>query len=261
MRMGRSALNTRILSDGGRGNNLVVPLGSVALVGLLLIFWQLSSEMTFIIPAPSETFAALFENLRDPGYLLHARETTKNIAGGFVIGVSLGAALGIVLGSIPWMRRLFEPLIVALNSVPKIIIYPLLLPIFQIGAASKIAMGAIHALFPMLIMVTGAVRQMPPVYRRLGRSLQLSRFQTLRYIILPSIRRSFLTGLRLGVSLATIGVVLAEFFSTILGLGREMNQAYQFGQHATLMSTVLLLLGVSFLLSFAIWMVERRLPE
>lgn len=244
-----------------RRNQLLVPLGSLGLFVIGLLAWQVSSSMTFVIPTVPDTISALVTNLGDPRYLSNMWDTLGRIGLACLIGVTIGAGLGIVLGYIPLLRSALEPMIVALNSVPKIILYPLLLPIFKIGTTSQVLMGVIHAVFPMLIMVTGAVAHMPPIYRKLGRSLQASSFQVLTRVTLPAVRRSLLTGTRLGVSLATIGVILAEFFSTKTGLGRVMKQSYQFGQYPELMSTVLLLLLVCFAFSFLIWNIERRLPE
>jgi NitT/TauT family transport system permease protein len=244
-----------------RRSPLLVPLGSLGLLLLGLVCWEIASGLTFVIPSVPDTISALINNLGDPEYLTNARDTFVHILIACVIGVVIGAALGIVLGYLPAVRSSLEPLIVAMNSVPKIILYPLLLPLFKIGPTSQVVMGVLHAVFPMLIMVTGAVASMPPIYRRMGRSLQANHWQVLTRITLPAARRSLLTGARLGVSLATIGVILAEFFSTRSGLGRVMKQAYTFGQYDELMSTVLLLLLVTCLASFLIWSIERRLPE
>jgi NitT/TauT family transport system permease protein len=238
-----------------------VPAGSLAVLVLVLIAWEIASGLTFVIPSVPDTFSALGKNLGSSVYLGYARYTLVNIGISFAIGGALGAVLGVILGYVPPLRRAVEPLLVAVNSVPKIILYPLLLPIFHVGATSQIAMGVIHAVFPMLIMVTGAVAHMPPVYRKLGKSLEASHWQILWHITLPAVRRSFLTGLRLAVSLATIGVILAEFFATETGLGKSMRQAYTFLQYGSLIGTVLLLLVVCFCASFLIWLVERRMPE
>lgn len=239
---------------------LAVPLGSLGLLLLGAVAWQIASGMTFVIPSVPDTVDAAFRSLGNEEFLTELRSTLGKIAIAFVIGVSAGAGIGIALGSMPAVRRALEPTLVALNSVPKIILYPMLLPIFKAGATAQIAMGVLHAAFPMLIMVSGAVANMPPVFRRLGRSLDASPVQVLWHVTLPAIRRSLLTGMRLAVSLATIGVILAEFFLTVLGLGKVMNESYQFARYAELMSTVIMLLVACFVVSFAIWTVERRLP-
>jgi len=240
---------------------ILVPLGSFGLLLLGLAVWQLCSGLTFVIPSVPDTIDAVFSSLGDPDYLHDLRATFTRVLLACAIGVTVGVILGVALGYSPRVRAAVEPLIVAMNSVPKIILYPLLLPIFKVGMTSQVIMGVIHAVFPMLIMVTGAVAHMPTTYRKLGRALGASQLQVLTRITLPAVRRSILTGTRLGVSLATIGVILAEFFTTEDGLGRVMKQAYQFAQYERLMASVLLLLLFCFLVSFAVWNLERRLPE
>lgn len=244
-----------------RASGMLVALGSIGLLLMVLLLWQISSGLTFVLPTVQGTLDALADNLSSAQYRADLAYTVRNIGVSFAIGASAGALLGMTLGYVAWLRRGLEPFLLALYSVPKIIIYPLLLPILKIGSASQIAMGALHAFFPMMIMVAGAVASMAPVYRKLGRSLGASPVQMFWRITLPAIRRSFLTGMRLGVSLATIGVILAEFFITVEGVGRVMRQAYNFAQYESLMSTVMVLLVLSFAASFLIWTIERRLPE
>lgn len=240
---------------------LAVPVGSLVVLLVALAIWEGLSGVTFVIPSVPQTISALAHNFGTSQYVSDVKRTLIDIGISFGIGAAIGALVGVVLGYVTWLRTALEPLIVALNSVPKIILYPIILGFFHIGPTSQIIMGVIHAVFPMLIMMSAAVAHMPPVYRRLGRSLQASQWQVFWHITLPAVRRSFLTGLRLAVSLAAIGVILAEFFATVVGLGRSMQAAYTFLQYGSLIGTVLILLFVCFLGSFLIWMVERRLPE
>ena len=235
-----------------------VLLGSVGLAVLALIGWQLSSLLVFVIPEPLATLRTLATNLGSADYLFDVRVTFQNALLAFVLGALLGGAAGLALGLSRWARVVFEPLVVALNGMPKIVLYPVLLPIFHLSG-SKVVMGLLFALFPILINVAIGVRELPPVYRKLARSVNASGWQTLVHIILPAIRRPLLTGVRLSVSLAVVGVVLSEFFATRRGLGRVVLQAYSSGDYANMMATILLLVSVSFVLSLLLWRWERRM--
>jgi NitT/TauT family transport system permease protein len=120
-------------------------------------------------------------------------------------------------------------------------------------------MGILFALFPVLINVATGVREVPAVYWKLGRSVQASRVQMLLHIILPTIRRPLLTGIRLAASLAVVGVVLSEFFATRRGLGRVVLQSYGHGDYADMVATILLLIVVSFSVSIVLWRWEKRI--
>jgi NitT/TauT family transport system permease protein len=93
-------------------------------------------------------------------------------------------------------------------------------------------MGVLFALFPVLINMATGVRNIPAVHWKLGRAVQASRVQMLTRILLPAIRLPLLTGIRLAISLAIVGVVLSAFFATRIGLGRVVLQAYSHGRYA-----------------------------
>jgi NitT/TauT family transport system permease protein len=125
-------------------------------------------------------------------------------------------------------------------------------------SGAKVVMGVLFALFPVLINVAAGARNIPAVYWMLGRTVQASRAQMLTHIVLPAIRLPLLTGIRLAISLAVVGVVLSEFFATRIGLGRVVLQAYSHGRYAEMVGTILLLVLVAFTVSMLLWRLERR---
>ena len=249
---------TRLPGVLRRSDNAKQVGGSVVLALVGLISWQVASALTFVIPTPADTLTVLFENLSDKGYLTDVRATAASVVSAFAIGTVIGGLTGLLLGLWRWARLVFEPLIIALNGVPKIVLYPILLPVFQLGG-SKIVMGVLFSLFPVLINVAAGVREIPAVYWKLGRSVQASRVQMMLHIILPAIRRPLLTGIRLAASLAVVGVVLSEFFATRRGLGRVVLQSYGHGNYPEMVATILLLIVVSFTVSIALWRWEKKI--
>lgn len=235
-----------------------VPIGSVLVLVAFAVLWELLSRLTFVVPDVVETFETLAENLSDATYLAHLRATMVAVGWAFAIGVALGGFLGLVLGLSKLARDMFEPLILALNGMPKIVLYPLILPVFHLGYGSKIVMGALFCVFPVLINVAAGVRDMPDVYWKLARSLNVGKRQLLISFVLPAIRRPLLTGIRLAVSLATVGVVLSEFFATKEGLGRVVLRTYGAGDYPAMVATVLLLIVISFVISLLLWRMEKR---
>lgn len=231
--------------------------GAVVLALLASAIWQISSGLSFVIPSPAATAEAFVQNFADPRYLSDIGETAQAVAQAFVIGTLFGGAIGLLLGLSAAARTWLEPLLIAFNGVPKIVLYPVLLPIFSLSG-SKIVMGVLFALFPVLINVVVGIRSIPPVYWKLGRTVQAGKWQLFVHILLPAIRLPLLTGVRLAISLAVVGVVLAEFFATRFGLGRAVLQAYSHGEYAQMVSTILLLILVAFTVSVLLWRLERR---
>lgn len=233
-------------------------LGATLLAVVVAIVWEVFSDLTFVIPSPVQTVGVLIGNLSDPAYLFDLRVTAQSVFLAFVIGTAIGGGLGLVLGLSERLRVLFEPMLIMLNGIPKIVLYPVLLPIFSL-TGSKVVMGVLFALFPVLINVSTGVQQIPRVYWKLGRSVRANAWQMLVHIIIPAIRRPLLTGIRLAVSLAVVGVVLSEFFATRRGLGRVVLQAYSHGDYPSMVATIMLLITISFGISIALWQWEKRL--
>jgi NitT/TauT family transport system permease protein len=232
--------------------------GAGVVAVLVVIAWEVMSGLTFVIPSPARTITVLFDNLADPAYLFDLRVTAQSVALAFVIGTVVGGGVGLLLGLSRTLRTIFEPLIIMLNGIPKIVLYPVLLPIFSLSG-SKVVMGVLFALFPVLINVSTGVQEIPKVYWKLARSVRANAWQTLTHVIFPAIRRPLLTGIRLAVSLAVVGVVLSEFFATRRGLGRVVLQAYSHGDYPSMVATIMLLITISFAISIALWQWEKRL--
>lgn len=232
--------------------------GGALLLCVVVLLWQVLSTLTFVIPSPVRTLEVLGANLTDAAYIFDIRVTAQSVFQAFVIGTLLGGVLGLALGLSERVRLTFEPLLVMLNGIPKIVLYPVLLPIFSLTGA-KVVMGVFFALFPVLINVSTGVREIPPVYWKLADSVQASPWQKLVHVILPAIRRPLLASIRLAVSLAVVGVVLSEFFATRRGLGRVVLQSYSHGDYPVMVATVVLLVTVSFVISVALWRWEKRL--
>lgn len=237
------------------GNQFV---GAVLLAVLVAIAWQILSGLTFVIPSPVKTLSILFQNLSDPAYLFDVRVTAQSVLLAFVIGTTIGGTIGLLLGLSHRLRLIFEPLLIILNGIPKIVLYPVLLPIFTL-TGSKVVMGVLFALFPVLINVSTGVQEIPRVYWKLARSVRANPWQMLVHIIFPAIRRPLLTGIRLAVSLAVVGVVLSEFFATRRGLGRVVLQAYSHGEYPSMVATTMLLITISFAISILLWQWEKRI--
>ncbi|MBO0677208.1 ABC transporter permease subunit [Mycolicibacterium sp. S2-37] len=237
------------------GNQFV---GALVLAALVTIGWEIMSSLTFVIPSPVQTVTVMFQNLADPSYLFDLRVTAQAVFLAFVIGTAIGGGIGLLLGLSRLLRMLLEPMIIMLNGIPKIVLYPVLLPIFSLSG-SKVVMGVLFALFPVLINVSTGVQEIPRVYWKLARSVQASAWQTLAHIIFPAIRRPLLTGIRLAVSLSVVGVVLSEFFATRRGLGRVVLQSYSHGDYPSMVATIMLLITISFAISVALWQWEKRL--
>ena len=124
------------------------------------------------------------------------------------------------------MRRRFEHYLYYLGPTPKIIFFPIMIMWFGVGPGSKMAMGALSCFFPVALSAAAGMREIDTVLIRVGRSFRASTSQMVAKIYLPAMRAPVINGLRLGLGIAIIGVLLAETKLSNQGLGFMIIQAY-----------------------------------
>ena len=112
-----------------------------------------------------------------------------------------------------------EPILVALYSLPKITLYPVVLLIFGLGISGKVTFGAMHGMLPVALLTMNAIRNIPPVYLKSARTMHLSTWQTICTVLFPATLPEIVSGLRIGFTLTLLGVLLAEMFASKRGLG------------------------------------------
>lgn len=197
----------------------IVRLGIVILI---LIGWEIAArwfmDPLFISP-PSRVFTSLDTVLGTAGIPAALRLTFFELAVAFVIAVTLGLVIGLAIGLQPFARRSFMPIVLLVYGLPQITILPLFILAFGIGAASKIAFGVTHGVFPIVITVVAGVQNIKPILLTSARSMGASRWQMLRWVIFPHMIPSFFAGMRLGMSGVLLGVLLAELYVSTAGIG------------------------------------------
>jgi ABC-type nitrate/sulfonate/bicarbonate transport system permease component len=198
--------------------------GMVRLAVILLIFlvWEICArwfaDPLFISP-PSRVFAGLGSVLATEGVPAALRLTFFELAVAFAISVVIGLALGLAIGLQPFARRSLMPIVLLVYGLPQITILPLFILFFGIGAASKIAFGVTHGVFPIVIAIVAGVQNLKPILLTSARSMGASRWQILRWVIFPHMIPSFFAGMRLGMSGVLLGVLLAELYVSTAGIG------------------------------------------
>lgn len=149
----------------------------------------------------------------------HLAVTAWEVAAGFAIGLTTGVGFGILTGARPFFGRAVQPYVNGLATAPKIIFLPIVMLLFGVGIASKIALGALSAFFPVTLNTAAEVRGINPVLIRVGKSFRLSPLQMLRKIYLPALLGPIVVSMHLGLGVAIIGVLLAETKLADRGLG------------------------------------------
>jgi NitT/TauT family transport system permease protein len=197
----------------------VVRLGAVL---VLLIVWEIAArwfiDPLFISP-PSRVLTSLGTVWHTSGVPAALRLTFFELAVAFAVAVAIGLVVGLALGLQPFARRSLMPIIFLLYGLPQITILPLFILYFGIGAAAKIAFGVTHGTFPIIITVVAGVQNLKPILLTSARAMGASRWQILRWVIFPHMIPSFFAGMRLGMTGALLGVLLAELYVSTAGIG------------------------------------------
>ena len=199
-----------------------IMLMRIATVLVILVFWQLASGP--ILPAyavsnPVSVAEAAKNLLTSSAGWSDIQTTGVELVVGFALGVLIGTVLALVLGGLPVAGRVLEPLIAAVNGIPKIALAPLFLLFFGIGTESKIAIAVFSASFIMFYNLYLGLRlvdgELVEIVRVMGGRWQ----DVLRYVTLPSLAPPFFAGLKASAPLAMLGVIAGEFIASFNGLG------------------------------------------
>jgi NitT/TauT family transport system permease protein len=238
------------------GGTAIVILACVAIWQFLYLYVGDSA-----LASPLQTVEKLSILLRNSDFWRHVAETGRAFVLALAIAVLGGISLGVVLGLGRLAGDVAEPILVTLYSIPKIVLYPLILLCFGLGMSAKVAFGVMHGLIPITLFSMNAIRQMKPVYRRTSQVLRLTTFQTALTVIVPAILPEIISGVRLGFSLTLLGVLIGEMFASQRGLGFLLTSAINLGQIDTIMAIALLLTVFAIACNALMMMFDRRLTH
>lgn len=185
--------------------------------------------------------------------------TMKNTLFGFVTGVASGYFVGVLIGRSARLSEIFEPLIVALNSVPRIALAPIILLAFGIGDGSKIATSWLVVVFLVFFNVFEGARTVDRGYINAARLLGATPWQITRTVVVPSTMAWLFASLTPAISFALIGVVVGEFIGAERGIGRLIIESQARADAAGMMVAVLVLMVVGMLLTAAIKRLQDHL--
>jgi len=197
------------------------PLPAAVLALLLLAAWEAGVRAlrvpAYLLPAPSAVVRALAE-LRAtlPG---HALATMVTATTGLAAAAATGVALAVAIRSLPLVRRVLYPLLVVSQTVPMVVLAPLLVAWFGFGIAPKIGVVALVAFFPVVVSTVEGLDSAEPEFVDLVVSMGAGRAALLRHVLLPAALPGFFAGLAIAATYAMVGAVIAEWMGASSGLG------------------------------------------
>jgi NitT/TauT family transport system permease protein len=213
----------------------------------------------FTMPPPSAIVWDLLGILARGSMTGAIVKTLGHVAIAFVLSVVVGIVLGALIHRWQGLRVALEPLFATYYAIPVYAFYPLFIVLFGLGSAPQILIGFMLAMIAMLMNTLAGLDRVPGVLLRTARAYRMDPLETARRITLPCAAPFLLTGVKLAVSYAFIGVVGAEFIMSRDGLGYEISFAYNNFDNAVMYPLILLILLISMVLNLSLHRWERAL--
>lgn len=206
-----------------RRKTLRLVLPWVVIVGLFL-FWEIVVRAfdieQFVLPSPSAIFASGWQ-WRWP-ILDNAWQTFMTTIVGFVIAVVIGLAGGVAIGSSTLAYDGFYPALIGFNSIPKVAVVPILVIWFGVGTIPAIITAFLIAFFPILVNVAVGIATVEPELQDVLRALGANRWQVIKKVGLPRSMPYFFASLKVAITFAFVGTIVAETVAANKGIGNLM---------------------------------------
>jgi NitT/TauT family transport system permease protein len=256
-------------SDDGRTDSSVfgLPISTVIATGTVLAFliaWEVLAQIAFarlqiVFPSLVTIASALATLLTTGGFYYHLAVSAQEVAISFVLAAVIGIVGGTALGANKFLADAVEPLIYYFSTIPKIVLYPLFLVALGVGYESKVAMGFFSAIFPIMVnTITGALSVRQNLVK-VARVYEASAYEKFKYIYLPSMITHIINGLRLGIGVAIIGVLLGELAASQAGIGNQVQIFFSNLQTGRMYAALLIVFAVSFALNISLLKLQQAL--
>lgn len=236
--------------------------GRALLVLVFLGLWEIGSGRwfdTFYFSKPSAILGALLKEIEDPGFYKDLGVTGLEFSLGYLIGSVSGIALGVALARWLYIAKLIDPFLLAINSIPRIALAPMLIVWFGIGMSSKVFLAATLVFFITFFNTLSGIRGVERSLINVARIHGASDWQIFTKVMMPHASAWILTGLRMSLPFALVGVILGEFMVASSGLGYRLNgyaTAYNMtGAIAIILVMMLVMMGLT---ALADWL-DRRI--
>lgn len=229
------------------------------IIGLFVLWWVVALLTgPDALSGPAQTVARAEEYLTTASFWRNARATGIAFGWACLISIVGGLLIGMAVGMSRLATEVGEPLLGVIYSVPKVALYPIVLLVFGLTLSAKVAFGVLHGIFPVALLTIGALRNTKQVYVKTARVMRLSARQTATRVLLPAILPEVVTGLRIGVSSALLGTLIAEFFASDEGVGFLLIRALDANRIVDVMALAFLLFTFGVVIAWMLLAIEHR---
>ena len=192
---------------------------AVVLFGGWELYCRTQGISDLLLPAPSQIAVALYQGFGSGLLLDGLLATLTAIVLGFILSATVAFLLGTLISQVRILEKTLYPYVVAIQTLPKIAIAPLILVWVGFGIESKVIIAAMVSFFPMLVNNIAGLKSTPPDKIEMMRSLSASRWKLFWYLQLPEALPYIFAGLNIGIVLSVLGAIVGEFIGSKAGLG------------------------------------------
>jgi NitT/TauT family transport system permease protein len=246
----------------GLGSPTSIFVGSLSFGLLFLLAWQFLPPAlgvpSYIIPTVTDLAREFTRMVQRENLMVHVVSTVTIATAGFVIGSFLGAAMGYVLGMSVFIEKVLSPYILGLQIAPKVAFAPLFIMWLGYNAWPKLLVTVLVVFFPILVNVLQSMKTIDRDLINLARAYSMNRLQIFWKIEVPASMPALMAGLRIGATLAVIGVTVGELVGGNTGLGYLITFGEGQANTAMVFNAIVLLTLVGIVLYGAVTMIEAR---
>ncbi len=244
-------------------NKCVIFIGQIMIILTFFILWELLSRYEiinpFIFSSPTKVFKTILDLYRDNNLFRHIWVSVYETLIAFGIGLIISLSISVLLYLYNGLYKLLDPFLTCLNSLPKVALGPMIIIVAGANIKSVIVMAVLINVIVTMVVITNGFYNTDKVKLKLMRSFGASKYQILRYLVIPSSYNTIISSFKLGISMSMIGVISGEFLVSKAGLGYLIIYGTQVFNLNLVVSGILLLVIISYILYKIVEMIEKIL--
>lgn len=230
----------------------------IAFVASLEILVEMGAISKLVLSQPTAIFSRLWIDLGTAELWLAFATSVKEVLLALFLSLLVGSCLGYVLYRFGIFRRAVEPLLVAFYSAPAILFYPVFLTFFGQGTETVVSMAIVLASVPIAINIAVGLAGIDPLWHKVGRSLCATNRQMMFRILIPAATPLIVTGFRLGLTFALVGVIALEFLTYSGGLGKLVSWRYYVFDTNGVFAAIVLVMTIAIVINNLLNLLESR---
>ena len=234
----------------------------IFIVLLFVSVWELLSRYniinSFIFSSPSKIVKCIIDLIKANNLFNHIWITLKEIIISFSLGSLIGFTLAIIFYMVPILKKIFDPFLSLINSLPKVSLGPLLIIWLGANTSSIIVMSLLINTIVTLISIYNGLINTDLNRIKMFKTFKASKLQTLIYLVIPHNKEVILSSLKLNISMSLIGVIMGEFLVSKAGIGYLILYGTQVFNLNLVMSGIVLIMIISFIIYELISFLEKK---